>query len=291
VFTNFNPGAIGLKCDWSTGLDLAREAGFSGADLSIDDAALLAAEQGVEAVLARYAERNLRPGGWPFPVNWRGSDAEFFESLSRLPAQARLAADLGCFRTMTWLPGWSDDLPRQEHFDLVVRRFRLCAEVLADHGQRLGLEFIGPRTSRAAHPHGFIHTMDGMLTLCCAIGTGNVGLLLDGWHWYTCRSTLDDLRRLTAADVVYVHLNDAPAGVDVLDQIDNRRCLPGETGVIPNADFLRILSEIGYDGPVTVEPFNQPLRDLGAADPAAAARRTFAALTQVFSAAGLGSPG
>ena len=182
---------------------------------------------------------------------------------------------------------YSDHLPRKAHFDLVLHRFRKSAEILQAYGHRLGLEFIGPRTLRAGHPHGFVHTMDGMLALCDAIDTGNVGLLFDVWHWYTCRSTLDDVRQLTRDDVVYVHLNDAPAGIDVLDQVDNRRCLPGETGVIPNGELLRILQEIGYDGPVTVEPFNQALRELCERNPLKAAIVTRESLDRVFAAAGI----
>ena len=49
-------------------------------------------------------------------------------------------------------------------------------------------------------------------------------------------------------DVVYVHINDAPAGIDPDDQIDNIRCLPAETGVIPLTELMQILTEIGYDG-------------------------------------------
>lgn len=287
MFRNLSPGAIGLRCSWQAGLDLARDAGFQGADLSIGEAAALAREHGAGAVREAYASRGLRPGGWGLPVQWRGDETEFIESLGQLPAQAALAAEVGCFRTTTWVLGWSDDLPRKEHFDRLVRRFRLIAEVLGDHGHLLGLEFIGPRTSRAPHRYGFVHTMDGMLALCCAIGTGNVGLLFDVWHWYTSRSTLDDVRQLAAEDVVYVHINDAPAGIDVLDQIDNQRCLPGETGVIPNPALLRALADVGYDGPVTAEPFNAALRDLGERDPLAAAVRTRESLDQVFREAGL----
>jgi sugar phosphate isomerase/epimerase len=290
MFRNLSPGAIGLRCGWIEGLDLAREAGFEGADLDLPAAMQFVSERGnggIEAARALYRERGLQMGGWSFPVNWRATEAEFIESLGELPRQARLAAELGCFRTSTWVLGWSDNLTRKEHFDRVCRRFRICAEVLRDYGHRLGLEFIGPRTSRAPHRYGFVHTMDGMLTLCCAIGPGNVGLLFDGWHWYTSRSTLDDVRHLSAADVVYVHVNDAPTGVDVLDQVDHQRCLPGETGVIPNGELLRILREVGYDGPVTAEPFNQRLRELAERDPLAAARVTRESLDRIFAEAGL----
>jgi sugar phosphate isomerase/epimerase len=287
MFKNLTPGAIGIKCSWLEGLDLARDAGFSGADLVLAEAQDYATQQGAEAVRAEYEKRGLQIGGWSFPVIWRASESEFIESLGKLPPQAKLVAEVDCYRTTTWVLSFSDELPRQDHFDRLLRRFRLSAEILRDYGHRLGLEFIGPRTLRAGRKHGFIYSMDGMLTLANAIGTGNVGLLFDGWHWYTSQSTLDDVRQLTAADVVYVHLNDAPAGVDVLDQVDNVRCLPGESGVIPNGALLKALHEIGYDGPVTVEPFNQALRDIAANDPLEAARVTKRSLDRIFAQAGL----
>jgi sugar phosphate isomerase/epimerase len=271
MFKNLSPGALGIRCGWIEGLDLARDAGFAGADLHIGEAHRLATEQGVDAVRELFASRGLSMGGWGLPVNWRGPLPQFYEQLSRLPELAALAAELGCHRVTSGCPGWSDELPRQAHWDLCVSRLKLVAPILADHGHRLGLEFIAPRTSRKDHKYGFVYSMDGMLALCCAVGTGNVGLLLDVWHWYTARSTLDDIRHLTAGDVVYVHLNDAPAGIDALDQMDLVRCLPGETGVLPLREFLTILRDLGFDGPVTVEPFSQRVKDAAAESPLRAA--------------------
>lgn len=288
MFQNLAPGAIHIRCEWTAGLDLAQQAGFAGADVNIVEAAKIANEQSVEAVRALFASRSLQMGAWNLPVNCRSSEVEFYPQLRRLPAAAELAAELGCFRTNMVVLGWSDDLTRQQNWRFQVKRLRELCTVLRDYGHRLGLEFIGPRTSRAPKKYGFVYTMDGMLALCCAIGTGNVGLLFDVWHWYTCQSTLDDVRKLTKDDVVYVHLNDAPADRDVLDQIDNQRCLPGETGVIPNGELLKILQEIGYDGPVTAEPFNAKVREAAERNPIEAARMTKESLDKVWGEAGLG---
>jgi sugar phosphate isomerase/epimerase len=59
---------------------------------------------------------------------------------------------------------------------------------------------------------------------------------------------------------VHVHVNDAPAGVAVDQQVDNRRQLPATSGVIDLKGFINALVKIGYDGPVEVEPFDQELR-------------------------------
>ncbi|MDH7571598.1 MAG: TIM barrel protein, partial [Armatimonadota bacterium] len=173
--------------------------------------------------------------------------------------------------------------PFAANFQFHVARFAPVARILADHGCRLALEFIGPQTLRNGKRYGFIHTMDGMLALAAAIGE-NVGLLLDAWHLYTSHGTLAEMDLLTNDQVVYVHVNDAPAGVPVDEQKDNVRCLPGETGVIDLPGFLRKLAAIGYDGPVTPEPFSQKLREMSPED---AVRTTAEALRKAWHAAGL----
>jgi sugar phosphate isomerase/epimerase len=84
--------------------------------------------------------------------------------------------------------------------------------------------------------------------------------------------------------VVYVHVNDAPAGLDRDEQIDNVRCLPGETGVIDIVGFLQALQTIGYEGPVTPEPFKKALSSL---PPAEAAQVTGESMLSIWRAAGL----
>ena len=59
-----------------------------------------------------------------------------------------------------------------------------------------------------------------------------------------------------------MHVNDAPAGIHVDEQIDSVRDLPGVTGVLDIVGFLQALRDIGYDGPVTPEPFKKELKDL-----------------------------
>jgi sugar phosphate isomerase/epimerase len=127
--------------------------------------------------------------------------------------------------------------------------------------------------------------MEGMLGLCAALGTGNVGLLFDSFHWYTAHGTTQDIASLRNEDIVLVHLNDAIAGREPDEQIDQERALPGESGVIDLNAFLQGLQAIGYDGPVVVEPFSQRLRAMSPHD---AATATMDALRQVYAAAGLG---
>ena len=196
---------------------------------------------------------------------------------------AKLAAYLGCFRSTTGVLPVSD-IPFKENWDFHIKRLQPISRILKNHGHSLGVEFISPATLRSTQKHLFTHTMDAVLGLAAAIGTGNVWLLFDMWHWYTCHATIDDVRKLTKDDVVYVHINDAPAGIDPDDQIDHVRCLPGETGVIPVAVLLQILNDIDYLGPVTAEPFSNKVN---AMEPQATAAVTVRSLDKAWNQAGL----
>jgi sugar phosphate isomerase/epimerase len=115
--------------------------------------------------------------------------------------------------------------------------------------------------------------------LIAEIGTGNVGFILDSWHWWQADDTAADLLSLKNEDVVAVDLNDAPAGVDKEKQLDGRRELPAATGVIDIAAFLKALKQINCDAPVRAEPFNRALNELNDEDACAA---TAAALKKAF---------
>jgi sugar phosphate isomerase/epimerase len=279
MFRNLSPGAIGIRCSLAEGMELAKAAGFEGVDASIHE---LMQNGSPDEARKQYERAGLKPGPWGLPVDWRGEESAYRQQLKGLDPVAEFAAAMGAERTATWVLSWSDDLPFEANFEFHVSRFRPIAEALARYGCRLGLEFLGPKTLRNGRPHEFIHTLEGMLDLCRAIDTGNVGLLLDSWHWHTSHGTLTDLKALRDDDVVCVHINDAPAGVETDEQVDNVRCLPGETGVIDLAGFLGALRHVRYSGPVTPEPFSAKVK---AMPPDRAAAATGTALLKVWESA------
>ena len=101
-----------------------------------------------------------------------------------------------------------------------------------------------------------------MKELIAETGKRNLGFLIDSWHWYNSGETAADLLTLKNSDIVAVHINDAPAGIPVDQQVDNRRALPLETGVIDIDAFLNALNQAGYDGPAAAEPMSAELRKL-----------------------------
>lgn len=280
MFKSLAPGAIGVRADLGRSVELAARYGFAGLHVSIAEVARLGVEQAREILAAA----GVRPAAFGLPLDYRKPEREFAAALRDLPALAQAAQELGATRTSTWVPSWHDELDFGRNYAFHRDRLGRAAAILKGYGIRLGLEFLGPKTLRDGKRFAFIHTLEGMLELCRDIGTGNVGLLFDAYHWYTSGGTLADFARLTDADVVDVHLNDAPAGVPVDRQLDQVRALPGETGVIDLRGLLQGLARIGYSGPVMVEPFSERLKALA---PEEAVRVTAEALDSVWRAAGL----
>jgi sugar phosphate isomerase/epimerase len=270
---------IGARLPFEEGAKLAAQVGLKG--IAVD---MGAAAEDPESVRRALEVNKLSPASWGLPVEFRGDEETFRKGLSGLPEVAKTAKLISAPRCSTWILPFSDERPFEENFELHKTRLRACAEVLAEHECRLGLEFVGTGTMREGHAHEFIHTQEGMLELCEAIGTGNLGLLLDSFHWYTSGGTEDDLHKLSDALVVDVHINDAVEGREAHEQIDNERRLPGESGVIDLTTFLQGLQRIGYTGPVTPEPFSQKLREM---PPDEAIRATAKALLKVWKEAGL----
>ncbi len=283
MYINLSAGAIGVKANLTETLDLAQRHAFTGIDIPIAEVADLVDAQGVDAIKSRFDKAGIQPGAWGFPVNFRGDDAMWRADLEKLPRYARAAQQLGFDRITTFLMPTHDELTYSANFDLHVTRIKPGAQILADHGIRLGLEWVGPKTLRHSKKHHFIHTLDGALALGAAIGTDNMGLLVDSWHIYTARAWNDDIRQLSAEQVVAVHVNDAPIGVPVDEQVDQVRDLPTATGVIDLTGFLHALRDIGYDGPVTAEPFSQRIRDLPANEAVAETSSTMHKMWQAAS--------
>ena len=266
MYKALSPHAIGVRPgNLEEAIAAAKKGGFEGVEINAAEVADRLEANGADEIEQLFASAGIRPAGWGLPTDWRTSEESWRKGLEELPRLARAAAAIGANRTSTWILPGSDERPFEENRRFHIERFTPIAQILADNGCRLGLEFVGPKTSRDARKYPFIYRMPEMLEMGAEIGP-NVGLLLDCWHWYTSHGTLEELHTLRPEQVVYVHVNDAPSGIPVDEQLDHVRALPGETGVIDIAGFLGALQAIGYDGPVVPEPFKKELNALPSDD-------------------------
>ena len=277
-YKNLGIGHIGVRANQRQALEYAVKYGFDSITPSLGEFEGKSPSE-IRQWVATMKEKGIRYGASGLPVEFRRDQGRFEADLSQLPKRARVLKQMGVSRTATWIMPGHRQLTYLQHFKQLERRFREVAKILKDNDMSLGLEFVGPRTSRARNRFPFICTHPGMMELAEAIGTGNVGLLLDSWHWYTSHGTVDELLELASKDVVHVHVNDAPSGIDVDKQMDNRRQLPVTSGVIDMKGFINALVKIGYDGPVECEPFDQGLRKM---DDGPAMQKTIDSLDRIW---------
>ena len=271
-------GMIGVKADGREAVRLAHKYGFESVAPDTGLLARLSDEQ-LREVQADMKAKNLVWGAAGLSADFRGDQSRFKTSAKRLAGEATALKRAGVTRVGTWISPAHRSLTYLANFRLHAHRLREVAKILAANGQRLGLEYVGPKTSWTAAQFPFIHTMAETKELIAEISLDNVGLMLDSWHWYNARETAEDLLSLKGRDVVCCHLNDAPSGVPIDRQKDLRRDLPAATGVIDLKAFLGSLLKIGYDGPISAEPFSRELREMSTED---AVATTAAAMKKAF---------
>ena len=238
---------------------LAVKYGYEGIDFDIAKES----QGDASAFRALLEDNNLKSGGFGLPVEYRTSQEVFEADMKKLPGYCDFAKKIDTDRCVTWILPSSDTLDYNANFKLHKDRLTMAAKVLEEYGIRFGLEFVGPPSARAAGKYEFIHNLEGILELISAIGTSNLGLLMDVWHWDMAQQTPDDFKKIPNKDwVVMVHINDAPAGISLDKQQDLSRELPGATGILKIKEFFKGLQSLAYDGPVYVEPFSEPLKAL-----------------------------
>ena len=275
-------GALGVKASQTEAIDYAARFGFDSVDADGNYLRTLSATD-LSRLLDTMRDKKIDFAIAGLPVDFRKDDAAFAESMKTFPAFCDGLQRAGVKNVTTWISPGSPDKSYLTNLRQHARRLRDASAVMKDRGLRFGMEYVGPRTALVSQRYPFIHTMAEMKDLIGEIGQPNVGLVLDSWHWYTAGDKKADILALKPAEVVSVDLNDAPVGIAVDQQVDNRRELPAATGVIDVASFLGALKEIGFTGPVRVEPFNEPVRRMPPEQAITAAK---AALDKAFALVG-----
>jgi sugar phosphate isomerase/epimerase len=277
-YKNLGHWHIGVSANQQQALDYAVKYGFDSITPDLGEFENKSSAQ-IRDWVETMKAKGIRYSSSGLPVLFHRDQEQFQKGLARLPKYANLARKLGVDRMVTWIIPGNNELTYLKNFDKHKKRLREVAKVLGDTNIRLGLEFVGPKTTRLRYRFPFICTQLGMTELANAIDIGNVGLLLDSWHWYTSHGTVQELLQLSNKDIIHVHVNDAPAGIPTDQQIDIRRRLPVTTSVIDLKGFINAPVKIGYDGPVECEPFE---KELSRAEDNAALKKTIESLNRLW---------
>lgn len=264
MYKNLNVEFIGIDFEIPKALELAKSEGFRGVDINMLKVADTIRNHSLQFVKDVFSQYSLMLGTWQLPIDW-GKEKLSKNQVTRLNNYARLANELDCKSAWTWIKPFSDSRPYEENFKWHIERLHLIAKELNEFGCYLALEFVGTKTFRAGHKYEFIHTIEGIKKLIQYLKrrVGNVGMVLDSWHWHVSNGAISDLEKLNKEDVICVHINDASPGVPKENLIDTIRELPSRTGVIDISSFLRTLKSLDYEGSITPEPFSEKINQMG----------------------------
>jgi 4-hydroxyphenylpyruvate dioxygenase len=183
--------------------------------------------------------------GMPEPMRTR--------AFERLEQKFDVMAELGCDRILLCTncsPLSSGDRGR------ILTDLRAAGDLAAQRGILIGYEALA----------WAVHVWDHRVAwdIVCEVDHPNFGILLDSFHSLSRDVPVESIRDIDPAKIVYVQLADAP----VLDM--NRlywsrhfRNLPGQGGLNVEG-FVTELAGIGYDGPLSLEIFNDRFRSTSA---------------------------
>lgn len=190
----------------------------------------------------------LAAGPASLPVEFRLDEDTFRRDAAQLPRAATLAAAIGVKTMFRSLPA-SSPVPAKELLPTLRRRVSACASVLGEHGIDFAIEVIGPLHRRREAAHEFIWRLPDGADFAASCD-GDVGLLVDSWHWHHSGGTVLDIVEL-GDGILHVHVADA---ADIPDHAvrDHERVLPG-TGVVDFPGFFGALKAAGYSGFISPE--------------------------------------
>jgi sugar phosphate isomerase/epimerase len=108
-----------------------------------------------------------------------------------------------------------------------------------------------------------VHDLGTALQLVQGAGRANGGLAIDTWHMSKLKIAPEELHRIPAKYLSWVELSDGQFEdmEDTLDEVINRRRLPGE-GEFDIPGYVRACQRVGYPGPWGVEVLSEDLRAL-----------------------------
>jgi 4-hydroxyphenylpyruvate dioxygenase len=253
-------------------LEAAADAGFD--EVEVFEPDLIASALAPDQVRDRAAELGLTIGLYqPFRDFEAVPEAQLRDNLRRaehkFTVMERLGADLMLVCSSVSAAAIDDD-------GLAAAQLRTLAEHAAEHGIRIAYEAL----AWGRHVRDYEHAW----RIVEAADHPSLGTCLDSFHILSRRADPAGIRAIPGEKIFYLQLADAPHLVmDVLQWSRHYRCFPGQGG-FDLAAFVAHVLATGYDGPLSLEVFNDVFRQ---ADPQRMAVDAMRSLLLLEEAAGV----
>ncbi|MFE1023961.1 bifunctional sugar phosphate isomerase/epimerase/4-hydroxyphenylpyruvate dioxygenase family protein [Streptomyces sp. NPDC058818] len=266
---------VSLSGSLTEKLTAASLAGFDGVEIFEND--LLASPLTPEEIRARCADLGLTIDLYqPMRDVEALLEDEFARALRRARHKFGLMRRLGADTVLVC----SSVSPHAVDDDaLAAEQLSRLADLAEDHGVRVAYEAL------AWGRH--ISTYDHAWRVVESAGHPALGTCLDSFHILSRGSDPKGIEDIPGEKIFFLQLADAPLlAMDVLQWSRHYRCFPGQGG-FDVAGLLRHVLRAGYDGPLSLEVFNDVFRQSEAGPTAVDAQRSLLTLQET---AGLAAP-
>jgi 4-hydroxyphenylpyruvate dioxygenase len=269
---------VSLSGSLTEKLTAASRAGFDGVEIFEND--LLASPLTPEEIRARCADLGLTIDLYqPMRDIEAVPEDEFARNLRRARHKFELMRRLG---TDTVLVCSSVSPLAVDDDALAAAQLGRLAELAQDFGVRVAYEAL------AWGRH--VSTYDHAWSIVEAAGHPALGTCLDSFHILSRGSDPKGIEDIPGEKIFFLQLADAPLlAMDVLQWSRHYRCFPGQGG-FDIAGLLQHVVRAGYDGPLSLEVFNDVFRQAEAGPTAVDARRSLLVLQESIGLAPLPEP-
>ncbi|WP_327239347.1 sugar phosphate isomerase/epimerase and 4-hydroxyphenylpyruvate domain-containing protein [Streptomyces sp. NBC_01318] len=256
-------------------LNAAARAGFDGVEIFEND--LLASPLTPEQIKDRAADLGLAISLYQPMRDIEGLPADAFaQSLRRAEHKFRVMRRLGADTVLVC----SSVSPQAVDDDaLAADQLRQLADLASEYEIRVAYEAL------AWGRH--VNTYDHAWRIVESADHPSLGVCLDSFHILARGSDPKGIESIPGEKIFFLQLADAPLmTMDVLQWSRHYRCFPGQ-GEFDLAAFVQSTVRAGYQGPLSLEVFNDIFRQADSGRTAADAMRSLVALQE---AAGITDP-
>ena len=240
----------------------AHEAGFDGVEIFEPD--LIASSWSPEQIRARAGALGLSLDLYQPFRDFEGVGPELLdENLRRAAAKFGLMNRLGI---ETMLLCSNVGTARSGDEQLAATQLRLLGDLAERFGVRVAYEALAWGR--------FVDSYETAARIVRLADHPRIGLCLDSFHILSKGHSPEAIETIPAEKIFFVQMADAPLlSMDVLSWSRHHRVFPGEGGFDLGA-FMAHLVRTGYDGPVSLEIFNDTFRQADPLETAIDARRS-----------------
>ncbi len=215
-------------------------------------------ERPMEDLLTQFEEAGVRPLSIAaLELGSLGPGPDRDRMSERHEWYFQMARDTGCkYQEVVHFGQMPKNLPAEKIKQLTVADLRYVSDLAARYEVMVVYEFLG---SKELPIHNIVDTMD----ILHQADRDNLTWVFDFYQFHSSDRSLEALVSSDVDTLSVVHMCDAKdLPYEQLAPPNSERLFPGD-GVCETAEILKILSDMGYQGPFVIELYNNEYMAMG----------------------------